>query len=36
MIKANIIEAAFRTDVAKLKFLGSFCIYPKFAEPAIR
>jgi len=35
MIEANIIEAAHRTDVAKLLFLGSSCIYPKFAEQPI-
>jgi GDP-L-fucose synthase len=31
MIEANIIEAAHRFDVEKLLFLGSSCIYPKFA-----
>ncbi|HET8611544.1 MAG TPA: GDP-L-fucose synthase [Sphingomonas sp.] len=36
MIEANVIEAAHRTDVAKLLFLGSSCIYPKFAEQPIR
>lgn len=36
MIEANIIEAAWRSDVAKLLFLGSSCIYPKFAEQPIR
>ncbi|CAO4168308.1 GDP-L-fucose synthase [Methylorubrum aminovorans] len=35
MIEANVIEAAFRADVAKLLFLGSSCIYPKFAEQPI-
>jgi GDP-L-fucose synthase len=35
MIEANIIEAAFRNDVAKLCFLGSSCIYPKFAPQPI-
>ncbi|MET4898843.1 GDP-L-fucose synthase [Sphingomonadaceae bacterium jetA1] len=35
MIEANIIEAADRSDVAKLLFLGSSCIYPKFAEQPI-
>lgn len=35
MIEANIIEAAFRTGVEKLVFLGSSCIYPKFAEQPI-
>lgn len=32
MVQCNIIEAAFRTDVRKLLFLGSSCIYPKHAE----
>lgn len=36
MIEANIIEAAHREGVAKLLFLGSSCIYPKFAEQPIR
>ena len=36
MIEANIIEAAWRNNVAKLLFLGSSCIYPKFAEQPIR
>lgn len=35
MIEANIIEAAHRVDVAKLLFLGSSCIYPKFAPQPI-
>ncbi|MBE7186054.1 MAG: GDP-L-fucose synthase [Methylobacterium mesophilicum] len=35
MIEANIIEAAHREDVEKLLFLGSSCIYPKFAEQPI-
>ncbi|MFW7266345.1 GDP-L-fucose synthase [Gluconacetobacter sp. Hr-1-5] len=35
MIEANIIEAAFRNGVEKLCFLGSSCIYPKFAEQPI-
>lgn len=35
MIEANIIEAAHRNDVAKLCFLGSSCIYPKFAPQPI-
>ena len=36
MIEANVIEAAFRSGVGKLMFLGSSCIYPKFAEQPIR
>lgn len=35
MIEVNLIEAAFRNDVEKLLFLGSSCIYPKFAEQPI-
>lgn len=35
MIEANLIEAAFRNDVEKLLFLGSSCIYPKFADQPI-
>ena len=36
MIEANVIEASFRSGVGKLMFLGSSCIYPKFAEQPIR
>jgi GDP-L-fucose synthase len=35
MIEANLIEAAHRSDVEKLMFLGSSCIYPKFAPQPI-
>ena len=35
LIEANIIEAAHRADTAKLLFLGSSCIYPKFAPQPI-
>lgn len=35
MIEANIIEAAHQTGVEKLLFLGSSCIYPKFADQPI-
>lgn len=31
LIQTNVIDAAFRTGVKKLLFLGSTCIYPKFA-----
>jgi len=31
MIEANIVHAAWRVGVEKLLFLGSTCIYPKFA-----
>src|SRR5690606_4241249 len=32
MIEANIIHSAHINDVQKLLFLGSSCIYPKFAS----
>lgn len=32
MIEANVIEAAFRSGVKRLMFLGSSCIYPKLAR----
>ena len=35
MIETNVIEAAFRSGVGRLLFLGSSCIYPKFAEQPI-
>ena len=35
MIEANIIEAARASGTSKLVFLGSSCIYPKFAEQPI-
>ena len=36
MIEANIIHAAHMNDVQKLLFLGSSCIYPKFADQPIK
>lgn len=36
MIQANVIDAAFSHEVQKLLFLGSSCIYPKFAEQPMR
>lgn len=36
MIETNIINAAFQSGVEKLVFLGSSCIYPKFAAQPIR
>jgi GDP-L-fucose synthase len=36
MIEANILEAAHQAKVAKVVFLGSSCIYPKFAEQPIK
>ena len=35
-IQNNLIEASFTTGVKKLLFLGSSCIYPKFAEQPIK
>ena len=35
MIEANLIQAAWQYDVQKLLFLGSSCIYPKFAPQPI-
>lgn len=35
VIETNIIESARRTGVEKLVFLGSSCIYPKFAAQPI-
>ena len=35
-IQANVIETAWRSGVRRLLFLGSSCIYPKFAEQPIR
>ena len=35
MIEANVIDAAFRSGVKKLLFLGSSCIYPKHAVQPI-
>jgi GDP-L-fucose synthase len=35
MIQANVITAAFRASVEKLVFLGSSCVYPKFAPQPI-
>ena len=35
MIEANLIHAAYQANVKKVLFLGSSCIYPKFAEQPI-
>jgi len=35
-IQVNVLDAAARTGVERLIFLGSSCIYPKFAEQPIR
>ena len=36
MMAANVIEASRQAGVGKLMFLGSSCIYPKFAPQPIR
>ena len=36
MIQANVIHAAYRSGVKRLLFLGSSCIYPKYAEQPMR
>jgi GDP-L-fucose synthase len=36
MIQNNVIHAAYRNNVTKLMFLGSSCIYPKFAEQPMK
>lgn len=35
-IQNNVIEASFRHNVEKLLFLGSSCVYPKFASQPIQ
>ena len=35
-IQTNVIETAWRSGVRRLMFLGSSCIYPKFAEQPIK
>ena len=35
-IQNNVIRSAYQTGVRKLLFLGSSCIYPKFAQQPIR
>ncbi|MBB3465076.1 GDP-L-fucose synthase family protein [Rhizobium sp. BK377] len=35
ILEANIIHAAYKVGVQKLMFLGSSCIYPKFADQPI-
>ena len=36
MVQANVIEAAFRSGVRKLLFLGSSCIYPRMAAQPMK
>jgi GDP-L-fucose synthase len=35
-IQNNVIETSYKNDVKKLVFLGSSCIYPKFASQPIK
>ena len=35
-IQTNVLDAAVANDVERVAFLGSSCIYPKFAEQPIR
>ncbi len=35
LIQTNVVDAAWRSGVRKLLFLGSSCIYPKFAPQPI-
>jgi len=36
LIQDNVIDAAYRSGVGKLVFLGSSCVYPKFAPQPIK
>lgn len=36
MIQSNVIHQAYKVGVKKLLFLGSSCIYPKFAEQPLK
>jgi len=36
LIQANVIDAAYRNNARKLLFLGSSCIYPRFAPQPIK
>ena len=36
LIQVSVIEAAHASNVEKMLFLGSSCVYPKFAEQPIR
>ena len=36
MVQCNVIDAAYRASVRKLLFLGSSCIYPKFAPQPMK
>ena len=36
VIQCNVIHASYKTGVGKLLFLGSSCIYPKFADQPLK
>ena len=36
MIQTNLIHSSYLAGVKKLIFLGSSCIYPKFAKQPIK
>lgn len=36
LVQGSVIDASYAVDVKKLLFLGSSCVYPKFAEQPIR
>lgn len=36
MIEMNVINASFRNGVKKLEFLGTSCVYPKFADQPMK
>src|SRR5437773_6964694 len=36
LIQTNVIHEAYRTDVERLLFLGSSCIYPRLAPQPLR
>lgn len=36
MIQSNVIDASYKNNIKKLLFLGSSCIYPKFADQPIK
>jgi GDP-L-fucose synthase len=36
MIEANVIHSAFKSNIKKLLFLGSSCIYPKLADQPMK
>ncbi|HZG84924.1 GDP-L-fucose synthase [Paenibacillus sp.] len=36
LIQTNVIDSAYRTGVKKLLFLGSTCIYPKYAQQPLK